>query len=64
MPGVDIEILWDGIWVRRVGADYFPDPDMFRAAEPNWERWAGQAKSICATPRITGSTSTSRERAT
>ena len=44
MPGVDVEILWDGIWVRRVGPDYFPDPDMFRVAEPNWERWAGQAR--------------------
>ena len=30
MPGVDVEILWDGMWVRRVGPDYFPDPDMFR----------------------------------
>src|ERR1039458_4590140 len=50
MPGVDVEILWDGMWVRRVGPDYFPDPDMFRLsgsnagpnAAPNWERWAGQ----------------------
>ncbi|HXM41945.1 MAG TPA: FkbM family methyltransferase [Bryobacteraceae bacterium] len=48
MPGVDVEIFWDGMWVRRVGPDYFPDPDMFRPpgnhAEPNWERWAGQAR--------------------
>ena len=48
MPGVDMEILWDGMWVRRVGPDYFPDPDMFRlaagSAGPNWERWAGQAR--------------------
>jgi len=43
LPGVDLEIVWDGMWVRRVGADYFPDPDMFRLAEPDWERWAGQA---------------------
>ena len=43
MPQVDVEILWDGMWVRRVGADYFPDPEMFRAA-PHWERWAGQAR--------------------
>jgi FkbM family methyltransferase len=43
MPGVDVEIFWDGMWIRRVGSDYFPDPDMFRA-EPNWERWAGQAR--------------------
>jgi FkbM family methyltransferase len=48
MPGVDVEILWEGTWVRRVGPDYFPDPDMFRLAgnhaEPDWERWAGQAR--------------------
>ncbi len=44
MPGVDVEIFWDGMWIRRLGPDYFPDPDMFRAAEPNWERWAGQAQ--------------------
>jgi FkbM family methyltransferase len=43
MPGLDVEILWDGMWVRRVGPDYFPDPDIFRTAAPNWERWAGQA---------------------
>ena len=44
LPGVDIEILWDGTWVRRVGLDYFPDPDMFREPEPDWQRWAGQAR--------------------
>ncbi len=44
LPEVDIEIFWDGMWVRRVGVDYFPDPDMFRVAEPDWPRWAGQAR--------------------
>ena len=44
LPGVDIEIFWDGMWARRVGACYFPDPEMFRIAEPNWQRWAGQAE--------------------
>ena len=43
LPGVDIEILWDGMWVRRVGANFLPDPGMFRVAEPPWQRWAGQA---------------------
>jgi FkbM family methyltransferase len=41
LPGVDIEILWDGTWIRRVGRCYFPDPEMFRTAEPKWQRWAG-----------------------
>jgi FkbM family methyltransferase len=43
-PGVDIEILWDGMWIRRVGPDYFPDPDIWRSAEPNWSRWTRTAE--------------------
>jgi FkbM family methyltransferase len=42
LPGVDIEILWDEMWIRRVGSDYFPDPEMF-TVEPKWERWRDQA---------------------
>jgi FkbM family methyltransferase len=42
LPGVDIEVLWDGMWIRRVGADYFPDPDML-GGQPNWQAWAQQA---------------------
>ena len=44
LPGVDVEILWDGMWIRRVGPDRFPDPDLFRVTTPNWERWAEQAR--------------------
>ena len=44
LPGVDIEIFWDGLWIRRVGPHYFPDPAMFTVAEPNWQRWAGLAE--------------------
>ena len=36
LPGADIEIFWDGSWIRRVGPVSFPDPDLFGAAEPNW----------------------------
>ena len=43
-PGIDIEILWDGMWIRRVGPNYFPDPDMWRTPEPNWSRWTGAAE--------------------
>jgi len=39
-PGVDIEILWDNMWLRRVGPHYFADPGMFEVAEPNWDRWS------------------------
>jgi len=44
LPGVDIEVLWDGMWVRRVGDNYFPDPGMIDVAEPPWEKWAKQAE--------------------
>ena len=44
LPGTDIEIFWEGMWIRRVGPDYFPDPDMFRVPEPAWQRWAVQAQ--------------------
>lgn len=43
LPGVDIEILWDGMWIRRVGPHYFPDPNMMNLPEPQWQRWATQA---------------------
>ena len=44
LPGSDIEIFWDGLWIRRAGPHYFPDPDMFRIAEPDFQRWAAQAE--------------------
>lgn len=36
-----IEILWDGMWIRKVGGMYFPDPNLF-AATPDWAKWLGQ----------------------
>jgi len=44
LPGTDVEIYWDGLWIRRVGTIYFPDPDLLRIPEPNWQRWAGLAQ--------------------
>ena len=44
LPGVDIEVLWDGMWMRRVGPHYFPDPDMLHNPDPKWPRWGGQAE--------------------
>jgi FkbM family methyltransferase len=45
-PGADIEILWDEIWIRRVGPYYFPDPGMFQVAAPNWQRWTNTAEKF------------------
>jgi FkbM family methyltransferase len=44
LPGVDIEIFWDGLWIRRVGTHFFPDPEMLSTPEPKWQRWATQAE--------------------
>jgi FkbM family methyltransferase len=43
LPGVDIEFFWDDLWIRRVGPHFFPDPDLWRVPQPNWQRWAGMA---------------------
>ena len=42
-PGSNLEILWDGMWMRRAGGVYFPDPELFRHEQPNWQRWADMA---------------------
>ncbi|HEY3841132.1 MAG TPA: FkbM family methyltransferase [Bryobacteraceae bacterium] len=44
LPGVDIEVLYDEMWIRRVGPHFFPDPDMLRVPEPRWDRWGAQAE--------------------
>ena len=46
LPGVDVEIFWDGMWIRRVGPHYFPAPDIFTIAEPKWPVWAGMAEKF------------------
>jgi FkbM family methyltransferase len=47
-PGVDVEIFWDGMWIRRVGPHYFPDPDLFTAEEKRWRRWPALAEKYVA----------------
>ena len=44
IPAADIEILWDGMWIRRVGPHYFPDPELWLILEPDWQSWAGMAE--------------------
>lgn len=39
----DVEVFQQGMWIRRVGPHYFPDPDYDPAAEPKWEKWLGRA---------------------
>lgn len=39
----DAEVFWDGMWIRRVGPHYFPDPNLFATATPPFERWAALA---------------------
>lgn len=44
IPGEDVEIFWDGMWIRRVGSCYFPDPELFAKESPPFARWAGLAQ--------------------
>lgn len=44
LPNDDAEVFWDGMWVRRVGPHYFPDPNLFATATPPFERWAALAR--------------------
>jgi FkbM family methyltransferase len=37
LPGVDIEIFWDELWIRRMGQYYYPDPEIWKTADP--QRW-------------------------
>lgn len=48
IPATDIEILWDGMWIRRVGRHYFPDPDMWLISEPDWRMWGCMAEDCAA----------------
>jgi FkbM family methyltransferase len=43
VPEADIEILWDEIWVCRVGPHYFPDPSLFDGGAPDWRKIASRA---------------------
>lgn len=47
LPGVDIEIFWDdGMWVRRVGSNYFPFPEAIRVEGAKWTAVAGMAEKF------------------
>lgn len=37
LPGVDVEIFWDELWIRRIGSTYYPDPEIWAATDP--QRW-------------------------
>ncbi len=41
-PGVEV-VREGGLWVRRVGEHFFPDPEYDPAAEPHWEKWLDRA---------------------
>jgi FkbM family methyltransferase len=40
--GADIEVLWRGDWVVRVGSVFFPAPDLLARNGPDWQRWAAR----------------------
>jgi FkbM family methyltransferase len=38
-PDVDLEVLWDDMWIRRIGPHYFPDPDYVGSDDRAWSKW-------------------------
>lgn len=36
LPGADMEIYWDGMWICRAGAYHLPLPKIFDGAQPDW----------------------------
>jgi FkbM family methyltransferase len=44
VPGADLEVLWDGMWIVRAGPYYFPAPGLFDADGPHWLHWTGMAE--------------------
>lgn len=46
MSQPDVEVLFDGMWIRRVGPDFFPDPEYDPAADPNWPKWLQRAEKF------------------
>jgi FkbM family methyltransferase len=42
-PGADIEVIWKGMWVRRVGTRLFPDPDLNAENVADWSKWLARA---------------------
>jgi FkbM family methyltransferase len=40
----NIEILWDGMWICRAGAHFFPMPRLFDGLQPDWRKLTDRAK--------------------
>lgn len=43
LPGIDVEVFWDGMWIFRVGRDCFPIPDNAEAENLPWRSLQGLA---------------------
>jgi FkbM family methyltransferase len=46
LPGSDIEILWSGMPVWRIGRDYVPDPELLERDSIEWEKWAARPRKF------------------
>lgn len=44
LPGIEIETLWDGMWIFRVEDNYFPIPDVTEPESVPWQQLAGLAE--------------------
>ncbi len=44
LPGTDVEIFWDELWIRRIGSHYFPDPEMWQTPDQKVAMWPDKAQ--------------------
>jgi FkbM family methyltransferase len=42
LPGIDIELLWDDLWIWRVGPHYFPDTGIDDHSRPDFQKIASR----------------------
>jgi FkbM family methyltransferase len=43
LPGADLDVFWDDMWVFRVGHHFFPEPDVVEPEASPWYNLAGAA---------------------
>jgi FkbM family methyltransferase len=38
-PSIDVEVLWDNMWIRRIGEHFLPDPEFLSTEDRSWPKW-------------------------
>jgi FkbM family methyltransferase len=45
-PGVDIEVFWDEMWIRRIGSHFYPDPEYVQLEDAAWQKWLTRSEKF------------------